>query len=38
VTNAELSDRIDQAIRRGLPLVRASLPAVLSADSAAIVW
>jgi len=38
VTNAELSDRIDQAIRRGLPLVRASLPANLSADSAAIVW
>ena len=38
VTNAELSDRIDQAIRRGLPLVRASLPATLSADSAAIVW
>ena len=38
VTNAELSERIDQAIRRGLPLVRASLPASLSADSAAIVW
>jgi len=38
VTNAELSERIDQAIRRGLPLVRASLPANLSADSAAIVW
>ncbi|WP_104162621.1 FMN reductase [Cryobacterium sp. N22] len=38
VTNAELSERIDQAIRRGLPLVRASLPAILSADSAAIVW
>ena len=38
VTNPELRDRIDQAIRRGLPLVRASLPANLSADSAAIVW
>ncbi|MEC5184006.1 FMN reductase [Cryobacterium sp. MP_3.1] len=38
VTNAELNDRIDQAIRRGLPLVRASLPANLSADSATIVW
>ena len=38
VTNVDLSDRIDQAIRRGLPLVRASLPAILSADSAAIVW
>lgn len=37
VTNADLQDRIDQVIRRGLPLVRASLPASLSADSAAIV-
>lgn len=38
VSNEALRARIGQAITRGLPLVRASLPAHLSADSAAIVW
>lgn len=38
VSSDALGARITQAITRGLPLVRASLPARLSADSAAIVW
>jgi len=38
VTSDELRERISQSITRGLPLVRASLPRELFADSAAIVW
>ncbi len=38
VTSDELRERIRQSITRGLPLVRASLPRELFADSVAIVW
>lgn len=38
VTSDELRERIRQSITRGLPLVRASLPRELFADSTAIVW
>jgi FMN reductase len=38
VSDPALRARIGQAITRGLPLVRASLPSGLFADSAAVVW
>ena len=38
VTDEALRERISQAITRGLPLIRASLPAEVFADSTAIVW
>jgi FMN reductase len=38
VSDDALRDRINQAIRRALPLVKASLPSGLYADAAAVVW
>ncbi|MCU1635588.1 MAG: msuE [Cryobacterium sp.] len=38
VSDDALRDRINQAIRRALPLVKASLPSGLYADASAVVW